>query len=158
MRTKVRAGRVVAAMERAGLKAEEIHGGKDQQERFDILNRFRSGETLVLITTDLTARGIDIPNVDFVINYDMPDEPENYVHRCGRTGRGEKFGQAISFCAAGEKELLQAIEEYTGDEINHFELSADEYKEIIFDSEDQTYNWQRLIDEDNDFNKTDLNW
>ncbi len=158
VRTKVRAGRVVAAMQRVDIKTEEIHGGKDQQERFAILDRFRSGETRVLITTDLTARGIDIPNVDFVINYDMPDEPENYVHRCGRTGRGEKFGQAISFCSPGEKELLKAIEEYTGDEINHYTLSPEEYKDIVMDTEDQTWNWQRLIDEDNSFNEAGENW
>ena len=158
VRTKVRAGRVVAAMERVGVKTEEIHGGKDQNERFDILERFRNGDTRVLITTDLTARGIDIPNVDFVVNYDMPDEPENYVHRCGRTGRGEKFGQAISFCSEGEREFLKAIEEYTGEPINHFELSPADYKEILFDTEDQTWNWQRSIDEDNQINNTDVTW
>ncbi len=158
VRTKVRAGRVVAAMERVGVKTEEIHGGKEQNERIEILDRFRNGETRVLITTDLTARGIDIPNVDFVINYDIPDEPENYVHRCGRTGRGEKFGQAISFCAKEEKEYLKAIEEYTGDEINHYELTSADYKEIVMDTEDQTWNWQRLIDEDNAFKNTGENW
>ena len=149
VRTKVRAGRVVAAMERVDVKSEELHGGIPQAERFAILDRFRSGENRVLITTDVSARGIDIPNVDYVINYDLPDDPENYVHRCGRTGRGEKTGQALSFCAPDEKPLLAQIEEYTGEEIEHYDIHHDDYKAILEDSEDGNYNWQRLIDQAN---------
>lgn len=151
VRTKVRAGRVVAAMERVQISSEEIHGGIEQNERFAILDRFRNRENLVLITTDLSARGIDIPNVDYVINYDLPDEPENYVHRCGRTGRGENTGQALSFCAPEERELLEAIEEYTGEEIEHYDIPPSDYRAILDDSEDGTYNWQRLIDDENKF-------
>ncbi|MEZ4889362.1 MAG: DEAD/DEAH box helicase [Crocinitomicaceae bacterium] len=158
VRTKVRAARVVAAMKRVGIETEEIHGGIDQKERFQILDRFRKGENLVLITTDVSARGIDIPNVDYVINYDIPDDPENYVHRCGRTGRGEKNGQAISFCSTSEKELLTAIEEYTGEEIAHYDIHPDDYKEILEDTEDLTYNWQKLIDKDNQENGTEDEW
>lgn len=158
VRTKVRAGRVVAAMKRVGIKSEEIHGGIEQKDRFAILNRFRSGENLVLITTDVSARGIDIPNVDYVINYDLPDDPENYVHRCGRTGRGEKNGQALSFCSKDERPLLADIEEYTGEEIMHYEIHPDDYKEILNDSDDQVFNWQKLIDQANIEDGTQDKW
>ena len=158
VRTKVRAGRIVAAMERVQIASEEIHGGIEQDKRFEILDRFRNGENKVLITTDLSARGIDIPNVDYVINYDLPDDPENYVHRCGRTGRGEKTGQALSFCAPDEKPLLEAIEEYTGEEIEHYEIHHDDYRAILDDSEDGTYNWKRLLDDDNKMWGTEDEW
>ena len=158
VRTKVRVERVVAAMERVGIHSEALHGGIEQKDRFEILNRFAKGENKVLITTDVACRGIDIPNVDAVVNYDIPDNPENYVHRCGRTGRGKNKGQALSFCSSGEKELVDAIEEYTGDTIDRFDLSKGEYQEILKDSDDGTYNWKRLIDEDNKFNDLDLEW
>lgn len=152
VRTKVRAERVVAAMERVMVKSEFLHGGLDQKERFAVLDRFRAGENKVLITTDVAARGIDIPDVDYVINYDLPDDPENYVHRVGRTGRGEKKGQALAFCSSDEKPLLSAIEEYTGEEIEHYELENGEYLDILKDTEDGTYNWEKLI---RDANKED---
>lgn len=158
VRTKVRAGRVVAAMKRVGIESEEIHGGIEQKDRFAILNRFRSGENLVLITTDVSARGIDIPNVDYVINYDLPDDPENYVHRCGRTGRGERNGQALSFCSKDERQLLTDIEEYTGEEIMHYDIHPDDYKEILNDSDDQVFNWQKLIDQANIEDGTQDKW
>lgn len=158
VRTKVRAGRVVAAMKRVGIDSEEIHGGIEQKQRFNILNRFRSGENKVLITTDVSARGIDIPNVEYVINYDLPDDPENYVHRCGRTGRGENTGQAISFCSPTERQLLQDIEEYTGEEIMHYDIHPDDYKEILSDTEDLTYNWQKLINQANREDGTEDVW
>lgn len=149
VRTKVRAERVEAAMERVGVKVESIHGGMEQKKRFELLDRFRSGENNVLVTTDVAARGIDIPDVDYVINYDLPDNPENYVHRCGRTGRGTRQGQAISFCSSAEKILLQQIEEYTGEQIEVYDLKPNEYQWIIRDSEDLSYNWKKLIEEAN---------
>lgn len=158
VRTKVRAGRVVAAMKRVGIDSEEIHGGIEQKQRFAILDRFRSGANNVLITTDVSARGIDIPNVDYVINYDLPDDPENYVHRCGRTGRGEKNGQALSFCSPSEKALLEEIEAYTGEEIMRYEIHPDDYREILSDTEDPTYNWQKLIDDANKEDGTEEKW
>ena len=85
----------------------------------------------MLITTDVACRGIDIPDMDYVINYDLPDNPENYVHRCGRTGRGESNGQALSFCSPEEKILVEAIEEYTGEEILHYDITSAEYKDIL---------------------------
>jgi ATP-dependent RNA helicase RhlE len=149
VRTKVRAERVQAAMSRVQLSAEFLHGGLDQQSRFDLLDRFRNGENKALITTDVSARGIDIPNVDYVVNYDLPDNPENYVHRCGRTGRGNKRGQALSLCSEGEKKLLLEIEKYTGKEIDRYEIPKDDYDAIRFDSDDPEYNWKKLLEEAN---------
>lgn len=153
VRTKVRAERVVKAMERVGIKSEALHGGVPQDERFHILERFKTGENMLLITTDVAARGIDVPGVHAVINYDLPEVPENYVHRVGRTGRGNEKGWAIAFCSEEEKPFLQAIEEYTGDAIPVYELSKGDYLSVIEDSEDITYNWQSLIEEDNKRNK-----
>lgn len=153
VRTKVRAERVVKAMERVGIKSEALHGGVPQDERFHILERFKTGENMLLITTDVAARGIDVPGVHAVINYDLPEVPENYVHRVGRTGRGKEKGWAIAFCSEEEKPFLQGIEEYTGDAIPVYELSKGDYLSVIEDSEDITYNWQSLIEEDNKRNK-----
>jgi len=155
VRTKVRAERVVAAMLRVEIVTEALHGGIEQDKRFAILERFRKGESRVLITTDVACRGIDIPDMDYVINYDLPDNPENYVHRCGRTGRGESNGQALSFCSPEEKVLLEAIEEYTGEEILHYDITSAEYKDILIDTTDPTYNWKKLMDE---FDKENNDW
>lgn len=158
VRTKVRAERVVAAMKRVGLETEALHGGVDQQERFAVLDRFRNAENRVLVTTDVASRGIDIPLMDYVINYDLPDNPENYVHRCGRTGRGTQRGQALSFCSDSEKELLDAIELYTGEEIERYDIHPDEYDQILFDADDPLYNWKKLIDQTNREDGTEENW
>ena len=146
-RTKVRVERVVAAMARVTVNSEALHGGIEQNDRFAILDRFRSGENNVLITTDVACRGIDIPDMDYVVNYDLPDNPENYVHRCGRTGRGNKRGQALSFCSKDENLLLDAIESYTGEEVQRFNITADDYKEILSDTELSDYNWKKLMAE-----------
>lgn len=150
VRTKVRAERVMEAMKRVLINTEFLHGGLEQKERLGILDRFRNNQNRVLITTDVAARGIDIPDVNYVINYDLPDNPENYVHRVGRTGRGTKRGQALSFCAEKEVPLLEAIEEYTGEEILRYELEKGEYMDILGDSDDGTYNWQKLISDEED--------
>ena len=148
-RTQVRVERVVKAMERVGIHSEALHGGVEQAYRFKILDNFRNNKTRVLITTDVAARGIDIPNVDYVINYDIPDNPENYVHRCGRTGRGKEYGQAISFCSESEKELVTDIEEYTGDEITRYSITKAEYQEVLRDTDDGSNDWQSLINQAN---------
>ena len=158
VRTQVRVERVVAAMERVDISSEGLHGGIEQKERFAILERFAKGENKVLITTDVACRGIDIPMVEAVINYDIPDNPENYVHRCGRTGRGKHRGQALSFCSESEKELVLAIEEYTGDEIDRFDIEKGDYLEILGGSDDGSNNWQKLIDQENKFKDLDKEW
>jgi ATP-dependent RNA helicase RhlE len=150
VRTKVRAERVMSAMKRVEIESEFLHGGVDQKEREAVLDRFKNAENRILISTDVAARGIDIPNVDYVINYDLPELPENYVHRVGRTGRGGKRGQALSFCSEQEEDFLKLIEEYTGDKILHFEITSGEYFDIISESDDASNNWQKLLKDANE--------
>jgi ATP-dependent RNA helicase RhlE len=147
VRTKVRAGRVVAAMERVGLSAEAIHGDLPQQERSQVMERFYSGENKVLVATDVSARGIDIPDVEYVINYDLPDLSENYVHRVGRTGRGVKRGIAISFCSSDEKEILDEIESYLDKPVKVLELDPNNYESTIDISEAATHDWKSVVNE-----------
>jgi ATP-dependent RNA helicase RhlE len=136
VRTKVRAERVKSAMQRVGIESETIHGDKEQQDRLLVLDKFRGGEVKILIATDVSARGIDIANVDYVVNYDLPDIPENYVHRVGRTGRGMQKGLAVSFCAAEERPILAEIEGFMGKKIRVLELDKQEYAETIDFSKD----------------------
>ena len=131
VRTKVRAERVVKAMGRADIKALSLHGDKDQKSRTEALDNFKSGKIRLLIATDVSARGIDIQGVDFVINYDLPEQAENYVHRIGRTGRGRARGQAISFCSEHERPLLQSIEEYIYQPVKELSIEKAEYLETI---------------------------
>ena len=145
VRTKVRAERVCKAMERVSIESETLHGGKEQLEREATLNRFRKGENKVLIATDVTARGIDIPDVDYVVNYDLPEIAENYVHRVGRTGRGRKKGLAISFCSNDEKTMLEDIEEYMGKEITKAAVTKKEYNETISWVEEEENDWKGLM-------------
>ena len=151
VRTRIRAERVVKAMERVGVHALCMHGDVDQNDRFAILDSFKQGNYKVLVTTDVAARGIDIPNVEIVVNYDVPENPENYVHRCGRTGRGTNSGFAISFCSEVELELIETIEDYTGEQIKRYELSRVDYEQIKWDSEDNSNDWRSLLDEDTEW-------
>lgn len=147
VRTKVRSERVQKAMERVQITALALHGGIDQKERFKILNDFRINNVKLLVATDVSARGIDIPDVDIVINYDLPEQPENYVHRVGRTGRGRNKGIALSFCSEDEKEFLTAIEEYTGDPVQVIPFEKDFYEETIDLSTDSGFDIDRLMKE-----------
>ena len=101
----------------------------------------------MLIATDVSARGIDIPNVDFVVNYDLPEQTENYVHRVGRTGRGTQKGHAVSFCSSEEKELLSQIENYIGKEIDELEINKKDYTETLDFTSDTNNNWQKMMKE-----------
>jgi ATP-dependent RNA helicase RhlE len=127
VRTTVRAERVAKALERSEINALTIYGQKDQDERLAVLDRFKQGNDKILIATDVSARGIDIPNVDYVINYDLSDQKEMYVHRVGRTGRGRAKGKAISFCSSQEKDLLTKIQDFLGKQIETIKVSKDEY-------------------------------
>jgi len=148
VRTKVRAERVAAAMKRVFIDAETIHGDVDQKDRFLVMDRFKTGETKILIATDVSARGIDIPNVEFVVNYDIPEQPENYVHRIGRTGRGKMKGFAISFCSKDEKHLLDEIEKLIGKTIHLIQISKANYKETIdFKVEEEKDDWQSVMNQ-----------
>ncbi len=109
-RTKHGADRVARNLERSGVQADAIHGNKSQAARQQALNRFKNGRIRVLVATDIAARGIDVDGVTHVINYDLPNEPESYIHRIGRTARAGASGIAISFCDREEKGYLRDIE------------------------------------------------
>ena len=147
VRTKVRAERVYSAMERVGLVTDTIHSDVLQEERERTMQSFRKGELKVLIATDVSARGIDIPDVDFVINYDLPETSENYVHRVGRTGRGSQKGQAVSFCSSEEKEKLSVIEKNLGKPIQRIDISKKEYQYTLNNTENNSHDWQSLLKE-----------
>ena len=147
VRTKVRAERLKSALDRQGVEAITIHGDKEQKQREESMQAFRKGDQKTLIATDISARGIDVPNVDFVVNYDLPESAEQYVHRVGRTGRGREKGQALSFCATEELELLEEIDTNLGKPIARMEISKKDYQmtknSIVEKNED---NWQKLLD------------
>ncbi len=145
VRTKIRAERVKQAMARVGITTDTIHSDRLDSDRKNIMKNFRSGELKILIATDISARGIDIPNVDFVINYDMPESAANYVHRVGRTGRGNVKGQAISFCSEQEKAMLSLIEENLGQAIQELEISMADYKLTVEASTKDEEDWQSLM-------------
>ena len=147
VRTKVRAERVKKAMERVNIQAETIHSDKEQKERYETMSNFKSGKSKLLIATDVSARGIDIPNVDFVVNYDLPEVAENYVHRVGRTGRGNQKGQAFSFCSPEEREVLAEIETFIGKKITVLEIEKTDYQQTLDFTEDTDYNWKKLMKE-----------
>ncbi len=109
-RTKHGANRVVKNLSRRGINAEPIHGNKSQTARQKALANFRSGKTRVLVATDVAARGIDVDDISHVIQFDLPNEPETYVHRIGRTGRAGAEGVALSFCEESERPYLRDIE------------------------------------------------
>lgn len=116
-RTKYGADRIKKTLNRAGITAGAIHGAKSQGARLSALADFKSGRTRILVATDIAARGIDIVELSHVINYDLPNEPETYVHRIGRTGRAGLSGIAISFCDFSEKAYLKDIQKLIGKEI-----------------------------------------
>jgi ATP-dependent RNA helicase RhlE len=101
---------VVKFLHRSQVKAAAIHGNKSQNARMSALNDFRSGRIKVLVATDIAARGIDIDELSHVFNYDLPNVPETYIHRIGRTGRAGLEGTAIAFCDVAERKELRDIE------------------------------------------------
>ncbi|HUU26125.1 MAG TPA: DEAD/DEAH box helicase [Methyloceanibacter sp.] len=109
-RTKRGADRVCRNLAQAGIAADALHGNKGQNARVRALDAFRSGRVRALVATDIAARGIDVPGISHVINYELPNEPESYVHRIGRTARAGAGGAAVSFCDSGERPYLKAIE------------------------------------------------
>ncbi|MCD4834889.1 MAG: DEAD/DEAH box helicase, partial [Bacteroidales bacterium] len=147
VRTKIRAERVKKAMERVDFVADTIHSDKLQEERERTMRSFRKGELKVLIATDVSARGIDIPNVEYVVNYDLPESSEQYVHRVGRTGRASQKGQAVSFCSSEEKELLEDIEKNLGKAIQRIAISKNDYQNTLDFTEDKSQDWKSLMEE-----------
>lgn len=112
-RTKHGANRVAGHLEKAGITARAIHGNKSQSARQKALSEFKEGSVRVLVATDIAARGIDVDNVTHVINFELPNEPESYVHRIGRTARAGTTGIAVSFCDSKERSYLRDIERLT---------------------------------------------
>jgi ATP-dependent RNA helicase RhlE len=117
-RTKRGADRVAAQVSRAGIAAETLHGNKPQSARRRALARFASGQASALVATDIAARGIDVDQISHVINYELPEEAETYIHRIGRTARAGAKGTAVSFCDTAEGDALRAIEKLTGAPLN----------------------------------------
>lgn len=113
-RTKHGADKIARILCKVGIGSEAIHGNKSQNARQRALANFKSHKTRVLVATDIAARGIDVNQLELVINYDLPDVPETYVHRIGRTGRAGNSGTALTFCAQDEKALLKDIQKLTG--------------------------------------------
>lgn len=113
-RTKHGANKIAKDLERAGIKSDAIHGNKTQRQRQSALSNFKDGNIRVLVATDIAARGIDIDELSHVINYDLPDMAETYVHRIGRTGRAGASGVAITFCEEAERTMVRSIEKVIG--------------------------------------------
>ncbi len=130
-RTKHGADKIVRKLAKAKITAEAIHGNKSQNQRQRALSNFKSGKTKVLIATDIAARGIDVSELSLVVNYDLPNVPETYVHRIGRTGRAKASGVALSFCDIEERPYLRDIEKLIRQKVpvvkNH--LYVDDRKE-----------------------------
>ena len=114
VRTKHRANRVADQLEKRGIEVDAIHGNKSQGARQRALKRFRAGQSRVLVATDIAARGIDVDAVSHVVNFELPNDPESYVHRIGRTARAGADGTAVSFCDAAERGYLRDIERLIG--------------------------------------------
>ncbi|MFW5633426.1 MAG: DEAD/DEAH box helicase [Erythrobacter sp.] len=129
-RTKHGADRVVKRLSQRGIAANAIHGNKSQGQRQRALDEFRSGRTSILVATDVAARGIDIPGVSHVINYELPNVPEQYVHRIGRTARAGRDGIAIAFCAEDERAYLKDITRTTDAEFERLPL-PDNFRAVV---------------------------
>jgi ATP-dependent RNA helicase RhlE len=135
-RTKHGADKIVRQLEAAGIAASAIHGNKSQAQRERAIAAFKSGEVRVLVATDIAARGIDIPGVSHVVNFDLPDVPEQYVHRIGRTARAGAHGAAFAFCSPDERGNLRDIERTTRQKIaieplpDGFMAAAEELKRL----------------------------
>ena len=126
--TKKRVDWVVKNLRNRGYAAEGIHGDMNQKSRDKVMNKFRNGNIEILIATDVAARGIDVPNVEVVVNYDVPQNPEYYVHRIGRTGRAGNMGYAFTFVAGKEIYSLRTIKKVTKSKIKQRKIPS--YKEM----------------------------
>jgi len=123
-RTKRGADKIAKGLQRDGIRAVSIHGGKTQAKRDAVMRDFKSKRPPVLVATDLAARGLDFSDISHVINFDLPDTPEVYVHRIGRTARAGASGEAVSFCAQDERKQLRSIERLTGQAVPVEEIAG----------------------------------
>jgi ATP-dependent RNA helicase RhlE len=123
-RTKRGADKIARCLQRDGIRAIAVHGGKSQAKRTAVIRQFNSKKPPVLVATDLASRGLDFSDISHVINYDLPEAPETYVHRIGRTARAGASGQAVSFCGRDERHRLRVIEKLTGQTVSVENLSV----------------------------------
>jgi len=127
-RTKHRANRLAEWLERHGVSCDRIHGNRSQSQRTDALARFKNGDLQVLVATDIAARGIDVEALSHVINFDVPNVPEDYIHRVGRTARAGAVGDAFTFCAPQEQADLNAIERAVGRRLDRRTVPGFDYQ------------------------------
>lgn len=132
-RTKHGADRVVRHLEQAGIAAQALHADKSQAQRTRALEDFRDGRVRVLVATDIAQRGLDISGISHVINYDVPQQPEDYVHRIGRTGRAAQTGDAYTFMAPDEIAMVRTIERVLGQEIPRISVPGFDFGTIAAD-------------------------
>lgn len=123
--TKEKTRRLYQELKKSGIKAQEIHSTLDQPARVNAMNLFRSGDIPVLVATDIVSRGIDVEDIDVVINYDVPREGEDYIHRIGRTARASAEGTAITFINQRDQLAFAAIEALLGQEVEKFAVPAE---------------------------------
>ena len=126
-RTKHGAKGLAQKLEKAGHSADALQGNLSQNRRREVMNNFRTGKVRVLVATDIAARGIDVADISHVINFDMPETAEAYVHRIGRTGRAEKTGMAFSFASRDEQDQVRAIEKLLGKQLVQHQLEGFDY-------------------------------
>jgi len=126
-RTKHRANRLAEVLEKHKVSSARIHGNRSQAARTEALGGFKTGRYRVLVATDIVARGIDVEMLEHVVNFDVPNQPEDYVHRVGRTGRAQATGDALTLVAPDEEQSIRAIERAVGSKINRVQLEGFDY-------------------------------
>ncbi|MFN3266040.1 MAG: DEAD/DEAH box helicase, partial [Deinococcales bacterium] len=129
-RTKHRTNQVHAYLSEYGVKTERIHGNRSQTQRLDALKKFKAGQARVLVATDIAARGIDISDLEYVINFDVPAIPEDYIHRVGRTARAERTGEAWTFFDKSEEPQIVQIERAIGQKLERVWVQGFNYKAV----------------------------
>lgn len=158
-RTKHGANKLVKDLMEYGVSVDAIHGNKSQNARQIALNDFKEKKLRVLVATDIAARGIDIDDLSHVVNFDLPDSPETYVHRIGRTGRRGLSGEAITFCSKAERSLLRAVEKHTGLKLKELKLEPvspdSKFKKVVAGQNKANERPQELLVEEKDDRKRD---
>jgi ATP-dependent RNA helicase RhlE len=154
-RTKHGANKVTKDLLARGIKSEVIHGNKSQNARVSALNNFKTGISKVLVATDIAARGIDISELSHVINYELPEQPETYIHRIGRTGRAGFSGSAISFCNVDERSNLALIEKLIKQDIEEVKDHKYPMKDFTLTPKKQSGNFKKKT---NSFNRNNNNF
>jgi ATP-dependent RNA helicase RhlE len=127
-RTKHRADKVAVQLGRAGFRVTSLHGNRSQNQRQSALSGFKSGTYQIMVATDIAARGLDVESISHVINYDMPDTPETYIHRIGRTGRAERLGDAFTLVTSEDSDNVRLLEKMMGQRIPRATLPGFDYK------------------------------